>query len=85
MDEALNPKLVIVRADDSLTEFWTSNGGIALRQMIGTPVASGSLACAEVGAYSVLSVLAFRVDTACELLPKRSGRRTGAAQNEHPL
>jgi hypothetical protein len=73
INDALHLKRFIGRADDSLTEF-VSNGAIAA-QMIGTPVADSSRACAEVGDCRVFSVLAFRVDIASELLPKRSGRR----------
>ena len=41
--------------------------------MIGTSVAHGSQACAEVAAFNGFSLLAFLVDTASELLPKGFG------------
>jgi hypothetical protein len=72
-------KRFIARANEKLPVFLELESAIrACGKSSGRLFAHGSQVCAEVAASSAFSLLAFLVDTASELLPKRFGVRVWA-------
>ena len=86
MDDELHPKRLVVRADESLMEFF----GSGTRRF--ALAANDWNTCLLIGAkyarkleLPACSLFYFLIDTASELLPKRFGRQGFGQQNERKL